>query len=112
MDAARLSEDPNQTVNDTENIHHFQRAQASLTLPLNRYPHGTTITSAAMVHHSQHTPLNQQHLIQSTNHPFDAITPTIDGAGPRLTLSTFSPSNPTISISNNSQVKLTEIAIL
>ena len=106
LDVARLSEDPQQGVNNNEITQNFQRAQASLTLPLNRCHHGTTITSAAMIHHNaRQTPLNQQqHVIQSVNHPLDSITPTMDGAGGRLTLSTFSPSNPTFITPNSIQV--------
>ena len=118
LDAARLSGDPPHSsmgaievtpggggAGGGTAIQCVQRGQApSLTLPLNRY-HGSTITSAATVHHSQlHTPTNQQqHIMNVTNHHFEDVTPT-DGVGGRLTLSPFSSGNANFSATNNHQV--------
>ena len=107
LDAARLSEDPQKAGSDPEGIQHFHRLQASLTLPLERYHHqGTTLSSAAMIHHNHSTPLNRnQYLESSANHTFQTITPTIEQGG-RIALSTFSPSNSTFSNLNNLPVRI------
>ena len=106
-----MSEDPQKSGNEAESIQHFQRVQASLTLPLERYHHpGTTISSAALIHHNHAMPVNpHQYLESSASHPFQTITPTMDGAGGRIALSTFSPSNPTFSNPINLPVSIYEI---
>ena len=108
MDVARLSGDPQKSAGANANevasggtMQYIQRGQASLTLPLNRY-HGNTITSAAIVHHSH--PTNQPQFMHSTNPHFEAMTPTIDGAGGRMSLSTFSSGNANFTTTNIHQV--------
>ena len=97
LDAARLSNGPQKSANESEiNSQPLQRVQTNLALPLDRYHYpGNTITSAAMVHHNHPTPMNPQHFIEHpSNNIFQQIVPNIDGTIGRLTMSTFSPSNP------------------
>ena len=97
LDAARLSNDPQKSGNDSEvSNQQLQRVQTSLTLPLDRYHYpGNTITSAAMVHHNHPTPMNPQHFLDHpSSNMFQTVAPNMDGTTGRLTLSTFSPSNP------------------
>ena len=107
LDAARLSNDPQKSGNESEvNNQQMQRVQPSLTLPLDRYHYpGNTITSAAMVHHNHPTPMNPQHFLEhASNNMFQTLGPNMDGTSSRLTLSTFSPSNPTFQGPNAFQV--------
>ena len=109
LDAARLSKEPQNALNDApDNLQQLQRIQGKLTLPLEHYHnHGSTITSAAMVHHNHPTSINlPQHFIESSNHPFDMMNPTMDSAVGRLSLTTFSPSNPICPNSNSIQVRV------
>ena len=107
LDAARLSKEPQNALNDApDNLQQLQRIQGKLTLPLEHYHnHGSTITSAAMVHHNHPTSINlPQHFMESSSHPFDMMNPTMDSAVGRLSLTTFSPSNPICPNSNSIQV--------
>ena len=109
LDAARLSIDPQKSANESEtSAKQLQRAQTSLALPLERYHYpGNIFTSAAMVHHNHPTPMNQQHFLEPpSNDMFQVMNPTVDGATGRLTLSTFSPSNPTFPAPNSFQVRM------
>ena len=111
LDAARLSKEPQNALNDTpDNLQQLQRIQGKLTLPLEHYHnHGSTITSSAMVHHNHPTPTNlPQHFMESSNHPFDMMNPTMDSAVGRLSLTTFSPSNPICPNSNSIQVRVND----
>ena len=111
LDAARLSKEPQNALNDApDNLQQLQRIQGKLTLPLEHYHnHGSTITSAAMVHHNHPTSINlPQHFMESSNHPFDMMNPTMDSAVGRLSLTTFSPSNPICPNSNSIQVRVND----
>ena len=111
LDVARLSKEPQNALNDApDNLQQLQRIQGKLTLPLEHYHnHGSTITSAAMVHHNHPTSINlPQHFMESSNHPFDMMNPAMDSAVGRLSLTTFSPSNPICPNSNSIQVRVND----
>ena len=112
LDAARLSNDPQKATNESEgNTKHLQRAQTSLALPLDRYHYpGNIVTSAAMVHHNHPTPMNPQHFLEpQSNNMFQVINPNVDSATGRLTLSTFSPSNPNFPGPGGFQVRILKL---